>query len=400
MLEWTLQQPDGSTLRIEALKALLSFEQPPVLDLVDGTAKKYTAREKAMIRRILQTRQTDLLALQKPDERAAGLELMVKYELDLPFPTLLALAEDLKAAPSVRLQTLRLLGRKSIEPAAIIRTLRSAAGEGNPSEVRIEAVNQLFQRDATVAMEVARLIIDSKSAKIPEKQAVVAALRGRDDASSVKLLQELVDRLAVRKLDAGLKLDVYILARESSSADVDAALKKYLAVTPKGGLKMGSPEIPYELLTEGGDVTRGKAIINGHLGANCIACHRVDSDEGSEVGPSLRKVGAERTKLEIAESMVEPSAKIVPGFGIEIIVLKDGTTLAASVTKESPKSLDLKLPDGKSQKVSIAAIASRAPPISVMPPMLGILTPEEIRDVVAYLAGLKPKTANATKTKK
>ncbi len=98
--------------------------------------------------------------------------------------------------------------------------------------------------------------------------------------------------------------------------------------------------------------------------------------------------------------MVEPSAKIVPGFGIEIIVLKDGTTLAASVTKESPKSLDLKLPDGKSQKVSIAAIASRAPPISVMPPMLGILTPEEIRDVVAYLAGLKPKTAKATKTKK
>lgn len=98
--------------------------------------------------------------------------------------------------------------------------------------------------------------------------------------------------------------------------------------------------------------------------------------------------------------MVEPSAKIVPGFGIEIIVLQDGTTLAASVTKECPKSLDLKLPDGKYLKVSIAAIASHAPPISVMPPMLGILTPGEIRDVVAYLAGLKPKTAKATKTKK
>jgi putative heme-binding domain-containing protein len=163
---------------------------------------------------------------------------------------------------------------------------------------------------------------------------------------------------------------------------------------------MASVEIPYELLTEGGDVSRGKAIINGHLGANCIACHRVDSDEGSEVGPSLRRVGAERTKVEIAESLVEPSAKIVQGFGIETIVLKDGTTLAASVTKESPKSLDIRLPDGKSQKVSVASIASRTPPISVMPPMLGILTPEEIRDVVAYLAGLKPKTAKATKTKK
>ncbi len=400
LLEWTLKQPEGAPLRSEAFKALLAFDQPPDLDLVDGTAKQYAARDKATIARVLQFRQADLLLLQKPAERAAVLELMVKYELDLPFPILLALAEDLKAAPGVRLQTLRLLGRKSIEPAAIIRTLRSAAGEGNPSEVRIEVVDQLFYRDATAALEVARLIIDSKSAKIPEKQAVVAALRGRNDASSVKLLQELVDRLAVRKLDAGLKLDVYILARESSSADVAAALKKYLAVTPKGGLKMASPEIPYELLTEGGDVTRGKAIINGHLSANCIACHRVDSDEGSEVGPSLRKVGAERTKLEIAESMVEPSAKIVPGFGIETIVLKDGTTLAGSVTKESPKSIDVKLADGKTQKVSIAVIASRAPPISVMPPMLGILTPEEIRDVVAYLAGLKPKTAKAPKTKK
>jgi len=400
ILEWTLKQPDGAPLRSEALKALLAFNQPPVLDLVDGTARQYAARDKATIARVLQTRQDDLLLLQKPTECAAVLELMVKYELDLPFPVLLALAEDLKAAPGVRLQTLRLLGRKSIEPAVIIRTLRSAAGEGNPSEVRIEAVDQLFHRDASAAMEVARLIIDSKSAKIPEKQAVVAALRGRDDAGSAKLLQELVDHLAVRKLDAGLKLDVYKLARESSSAEVAAALKKYLAVTPKGGLKMASPEIPYELLTEGGDMTRGKAIINGHLGANCIACHRVDSDEGSEVGPSLRKIGAERTKLEIAESMVEPSAKIVQGFGIETIVLKDGTTIAASVTKESPKSLDLKLLDGKSQKVSLAAIASRAPPISVMPPMLGILTPEEIRDVVAYLAGLKPKTAKATKTKK
>jgi len=400
LLTWTLKQPDGTPLRIEVLKAMLVFDLPPVLDLVDGTAKKYSARDQATVARILRTRQADLLAIQKPDERAAVLELMVKYELDLPFPVLLALAEDLKASPGVRLQTLRLLGRRTDEPQAVIRTLRAAAGEGNPSEVRIEAVGQLFIRNAGVAMEIARLIIDSKSAKIPEKQAVVAVLRGRDDAGSIQLLQELVDRLAARKLDAGLKLDVYKLAREASSADVVAALKKYLAVTPQGGLKMASPDIPYELLTEGGDTTRGKAIINGHLGANCIACHRVDSDEGSEVGPSLRKVGAERTKLEIAESLVEPSAKIVQGFGIETIVLKDGTTLAASVTKETAKSLDLKLLDGTSQKVSVTAIASRAPPISVMPPMLGILTPEEIRDVVAYLAGLKPKTAKGPKTKK
>ena len=402
ILSWTLAQPAGAPLRSEALNALLTFDKPPVLDLVDGTAKIYATRDKSAISRVLTIRQDELLSLQKPNERATVLELLVKYELDLPFPILLALTEDLKAAPAVRLQTLRLLGRKSIEPAAIIRTLRSAASEGNPSEVRIEAVAQLFQRDVSAAMEVARQIIDSKSAKIPEKQAVVAALRGRTDVVSLKLLQELVDRLAARKLDAGLKLDVFVLARESDSKAIVAALNKYLAVGPKGGLKMASPELPYELLTDGGDVVLGKAIVNGHLAANCTACHRIDSDEGSEVGPSLRKIGAERSKLEITESLIEPSAKIVQGFGIETIVLKDGTSLAGSVTKDNAKTIELRLPDGKIQNIVVAKIATRTAPISIMPPMLGILTPDELRDVVAYLSGLKPKVAQpkASKNKK
>lgn len=391
LLEWTLRQPAGAPLRTEALNAILTYDQPPLLDTVDGTAKKYAVRPLATIAGVLRTRQDDLLAIQKPEERALALGLLVKYEMDIPFPVLLGLAEDLKAAPTVRLQTLRLLGRKNIEPEAILRTLRSAAGEGNPSEVRIEAISQLFVRDLAAAMQTARLIIDSKSAKLPEKQAVVAALRGRTDVVSLKLLQELVDRLASRKLDAGLKLDVFELAKESVDPVVAAGLKKYLGVGAKGGLKLAAPDLPYELMTDGGDAARGKTLVNGHLAANCTACHRIDSDEGSEVGPMLRQIGAQRTKAELAESLVEPSAKIAAGFGIETIVLKDGTTLAGSVLKENAKSLDVRLVDGKTQKVAVATIASRTPPVSVMPPMLGILSPAEIRDVVAYLSGLKPK---------
>lgn len=399
LLEWTLKQPEGAPLRIEALKALLSFDQPPLLDLVDGSAKRYPSRDKVTIARILKPRQADLLLFQKPAERAAVLELMVRYELDLPFPVLLALAEDLKVSPGVRLQTLRLLGNKHEEPQAVIRTLRSAAGEGNPSEVRIEALGQLFVRDTGAAMELSRQIIDSKTAKIPEKQAVVAALRGRTDLASVKLLQELIDRLASRKLDAGLKLDVFELAKESGDPAVAAGLKKYLGVGAKGGLKLAAPDLPYELLTDGGDVVLGKAIVNGHLAANCTACHRIDTDEGSEVGPTLRQIGAQRTKAEIAESLIEPSAMIVAGFGIETIALKDGTSLFGSVVKESAKTLEVRLPDGTVQKLAVSAIATRTPPVSVMPPMLGILTPAEIRDVVAYLSGLKPKATKAKPVK-
>ncbi|MFN5056391.1 MAG: PVC-type heme-binding CxxCH protein [Verrucomicrobiota bacterium] len=395
VLNWTISQPEGAPLRLEALNTLLVFDLPPALDFVDGTARKYPPREVARLAALIRAKQDYLLKLQRPEERAPALSLLVKYEAALPFPVLQALAEDLKASPGVRLQTLRLLGRLQEENVAVTRTLRNAAGEGNPSEVRIEALNQLFKRDNVAALEVARLIIASKVAKTPEKQAVVAALRGRDEPAAKSLLKDLVTRLASRQLDAGLKLDVFEVAGESTDPAVGEALKNYLKTGGKGAPKLAAPGLPYELLTEGGDAARGKALVNGHLAANCTACHRIDSDEGSEVGPMLRDIGAQRTKAELAESLVAPSAKIVPGFGIESIVLKDGTILAGSVLKETAKSLDFKLADGKTQKVAVAAIASRTPPVSVMPPMLGILTPAEIRDVVAYLSGLKPKATKA-----
>jgi hypothetical protein len=175
----------------------------------------------------LRARQADLLAVTDTD-RPSVLELLVRFELDVPAPVLLGLAGDLKASPSVRLQTLRLLGRQNVETATLVNILRRAAGEGNPSEVRIEALQQLFLKDGDAALQVSREIIASKAAKIAEKQAVVTALRGRDDAASGKILQELVERMVARKLDNGLKLDVFLLAKESPSASLAPLLRRYL----------------------------------------------------------------------------------------------------------------------------------------------------------------------------
>ena len=125
-----------------------------------------------------------------------------------------------------------------------------------------------------------------------------------------------------------------------------------------------------------------------------MACHRFESDEGSEVGPLLKTVGGQRTATELAESLINPSAKIVPGFGFETLTLKDGEVVAGVVTAEPgllSKSYSLRLPDGAVRAIPAAQLASRTPPVSVMPPMLGILTPEEIRDVVAYLGTLRSK---------
>jgi quinoprotein glucose dehydrogenase len=399
LLDWYFVQVADTALRTQAMQAIIAFNQPPLLDRVDGTSKIYPERDKRAIAGVLRRYQTRLLEIQEPGQRALALEAMVKYELDIPLSVLLALAGDLKASPAVRQQTLRLLGAKTVEAESINRILRSAAGEGNPSMVRIEAVNQLFVRDLSGALEVMRSIINSKSAQLPEKQAIITKLRDSTDPLAGRMVLELLDRLNARNLDAGLRFDVYLAAHDSTILAVKDAWAKYLGTTAKAGLRMASPDLPFELLLDGGDAPRGREIINGHIGANCTACHRVDSDEGSEVGPKLTVIGATRSKAELLESLIEPSAKIVPGFGLETLTLKDGSSLSGNVLNDDGKTLELRTLDGKTRKIKSAIVTARSTPLSIMPPMLGTLTAAEIRDVVAYLSSLKPRAAKSPEAK-
>jgi putative heme-binding domain-containing protein len=143
-------------------------------------------------------------------------------------------------------------------------------------------------------------------------------------------------------------------------------------------------------LVEGGNADAGRDLVQNHLGANCIACHAT-GDTGSTVGPNLKAIGAQRDRAYLLESLLNPSAQIAPGFGIATVTLRDQTVLSGAPLKETPDSVTLRLSDGKEKTIATADIASRTAAISVMPPMLGILQPGEIRDVVAYLATLKGK---------
>ena len=61
--------------------------------------------------------------------------------------------------------------------------------------------------------------------------------------------------------------------------------------------------------------------------------------------------------------------------------------------------MELPQPDGVEVSAAPSAMEGRTPPISVMPPMHGILTPRQIRDVLAYLTTLKAKAGPASEAK-
>jgi putative heme-binding domain-containing protein len=121
-----------------------------------------------------------------------------------------------------------------------------------------------------------------------------------------------------------------------------------------------------------------------------VACHRFESDAGSEVGPNLKTIGAKYDRKTLLESLVAPSAKFADGFpGMISLTKKDGTALTATLLRQTPAEVALRLADGSSVTVPRAEISTMSEPVSVMPPMGLVLTKRQTRDIVAYLATLR-----------
>jgi putative heme-binding domain-containing protein len=249
-------------------------------------------------------------------------------------------------------------------------SLDLALDKKSPAELRREALKQLFAHQPDRAIAAAATAL--KEADTTTKQLALSLLATSKDDT---VITEWLDLLAANKAPAAIQLDILEAAATRES------LKPKLAT-----LQTQNTE-----LLEGGDVTRGRDLVTNHLGANCIACHTIEAKEGSQVGPNLKTIGSTKYRPYLLESLLNPLATVAPGYGLVSITLKNGKNISAVLDHEDTKQIRLKLPDGKLQTVPLDQIASRTPPISVMPPMLGILTKSEIRDVVAYLASLKAK---------
>jgi len=368
----------------EAFQALLAFTEPPTLDRVDGMARHDEPRESKAIVAVIQPHVAAMLSLANPDLKAAAIELMVKLELQVEAPALQAIIKDSQAKSEQRVGALRLMAAQHHRDVAFAETLASASAKTSPVALRMESLVQTFTHQPTRSVSEASRVLEQSS--VPEKQAALKLLGSSKSQEAATLLDSWLQRLAAGKVEPSLKLDVL------EAAQGHPALAERLAT-----YQQSRTTAPRDDLIEGGSSSNGKEIVTNHLGANCIACHTVEAKEGSQVGPLLKAIGGQRTRAELLESLVNPIAKIAPGYGLVSITLKDGSNLAGALDKEDKTTVTLRLGDGTQKKVPRPEIAMQTPPVSMMPPMLGILTAREVRDVVAYLSTLKKGAAKKEK---
>ncbi len=136
-----------------------------------------------------------------------------------------------------------------------------------------------------------------------------------------------------------------------------------------------------------GDPTRGQAVFEGK--GQCTSCHRVNG-RGSRRGPDLSAIGTVRTIGALRRVLVTPDEWKVPAHRAVRLVTSEGKVITGRHLNEDTHTIQLM--DSTDHLVSLEKSSLReyrSDADFVMPAYDGVLTPDELADVLAYLVSLK-----------
>jgi putative heme-binding domain-containing protein len=136
-----------------------------------------------------------------------------------------------------------------------------------------------------------------------------------------------------------------------------------------------------------GDEARGKILFEGK--GQCATCHRING-KGPRVAPDLSDVGANRTADLLKQTLLDPTAAMMPINRSVHAVTRDGKVINGRRLNED--TYTVQLIDDKENLVSLEKANLREYTViktSSMPSYKDKLNTQEIADLMAYLFSLK-----------
>jgi putative membrane-bound dehydrogenase-like protein len=136
-----------------------------------------------------------------------------------------------------------------------------------------------------------------------------------------------------------------------------------------------------------GNATKGRQLFGA---LSCAKCHAVTADATTTGGPSLGEARKRFTVPYLVESILLPSKQVSPVFRASFVELKRGTSLTGLIVAETNDKIEVLLPDATRKTIAKSDIEERKL-LEKSPMPAGIVkTPEELRDLLAYLLSENP----------
>jgi putative membrane-bound dehydrogenase-like protein len=139
----------------------------------------------------------------------------------------------------------------------------------------------------------------------------------------------------------------------------------------------------------GGERNRGQMLFSGPKAA-CFTCHAIGY-VGGHIGPDLTKIGAIRTRRDLLEAIVYPSASFARGYEPVLISTRAGDQYSGIVRNETPDTLTLVTGPTTEQRIARSEMTEMRPGmVSIMPEgFADQLARPELADLIAFLQSLK-----------
>ena len=371
-------------VRQEAIRLLATWSKPFPVDQSIGRWAPLAERSADEIKPVLSA---GLPALIRGGGAvlAKALGLVEQYQLNLAelgADDLQQLVDNKTLLGAARAKALELYCQKN--PAAVDRALSTWAEDAEPV-LALAALQEMLKRQPQSAIVPLKKWLQSKDVVMAQGAWSLMAKIPGDSAAA-----EIVQGLGALTQTKGV-LPYAIELLETAELRNEASVKKALADW-KASLPADDMLAPWKIAMEGGNAKRGEQIYLSHP-AECMRCHRAGQghEAGGEAGPNLAGVGTRGDRHFMIESMMVPGAKVAAGYGVVSATLNNGKSVGGIMLQETKDFIDIDVGESIS-RVNRTDIKEMTPPLSAMPPMMGLLKPREARDLVEWLTTLKKQT--------
>ena len=182
-----------------------------------------------------------------------------------------------------------------------------------------------------------------------------------------------------------VKFTAAALLGRSGDAKIRDQITKALDLPPAPG----TADLPplADLLRMRGNPQRGAAAFEK---ATCATCHQARG-KGINFGPDLSEIGNKLSAEGLYEAILYPSNAIAHGYAGVSITTHANDALAGFISSETDEKVTLSMAGGLTRDLAHKDIRTRVElGQSLMPAGLaGLLTPQELADLVAYLRSLQ-----------
>ncbi len=378
---FALRESAPSAMRREAIRSLAVWAEPPLLDRVEGRYRGLGVRPSAPAKAAVGRVYENLPASSPTSLRTAAIAAVGELRYRPAAPSLRKRLTASDEPTALRLAALEAL--KRVSSGKKLRNAVERALDDPAKEVRKRAQQMMASIAPTPEKAVEVLAKTLEEGTRPEKQAALRTLGGLDDPRAHAVLEDWMDKLLADKVPPALRLDLLAAVEKADDKTLSKMADRY-----RDGKPEDDPLSPWMETLRGGDPEKGRRIVHRSEKAQCLRCHAIGG-RGGDVAPPLTHVASRADRRHLLEALVRPNATIAEGYGTVVLTLDDGSTVAGTLAAETESRLTVQTPAGRKRTVKRSRIADRsAADRSAMPSMAEILTDEEIRDVIAYLATL------------